>query len=294
MGVTESDLIEVFTSRTMKLRKETYKVPLNAKAAKEATDALAKEAYQKVFFWVVDAINSGTAVKKEATVNYGVIGMLDIFGFESFLTNRFEQLCINYANEKLQQKFTEDIFRNVQEEYKFEGIPLTEIHYDDNTDVLDLIEGRTGLLAILNEECIRPKGSDFDFVQKALALNKSSPCLVLNCTDCMLFGVKYYAGKVMYDGEFFVQSNQDTLPTDLQSCASKSSNDIIWVAGSLDTMVAFADAPKSGARRKPDSNLAAPTVWTKYKSQLNNLMAPSGKPVLVTFAALSPTVAKNP
>eukprot|EP00977_Amphora_coffeiformis_P004681 scaffold1001_cov169-Amphora_coffeaeformis.AAC.28 len=294
MGVTEPDLIDAFTSRTMKLRKEAYKVPLNAKAAKEATDALAKEAYQKVFFWVVNAINCATAVKEEATMNYGVIGMLDIFGFESFLINRFEQLCINYANEKLQQKFTEDIFRNVQEEYKFEGIPLTEIQYDDNTDVLDLIEGRTGLLAILNEECIRPKGNDFDFVQKALALNKSSSCLVLNRTDRMSFGVQHYAGKVMYDGEFFVQNNQDTLPTDLQSCASKSSNDIIRVAGSVEATLAPADTSKSGARRKADSNIVAPTVWTKYKSQLNNLMTALRQTRSRYIRCIKPNSSKEP
>lgn len=270
MGVSEPDLVEAFTFRTMALRKESYRVPLNAKSAKEATDALAKEAYQKVFFWLVNAINSATAVKEEAAVNYGTIGMLDIFGFESFQYNRFEQLCINYANEKLQQKFTEDIFRTVQEEYKYEGIPLTEIHYDDNTDVVDLIEGRTGLLAMLNEECIRPKGNDFDFVQKALQQNRGSPCLVLNRTDRMSFGVQHYAGKVMYDGEYFVQSNQDTLPADLQACAFKSNNSIIQTAGSTDTRTN--GPPKSGARRKSDSNLAAPTVWTKYKTQLNNLM----------------------
>ena len=73
----------------------------------------------------------------------------------SFETNRFEQLCINYANEKLQQKFTQDIFRSVQAEYEYEGIELEEITYDDNTDVLDLVEGRMGLLSFLNEECIR-------------------------------------------------------------------------------------------------------------------------------------------
>ena len=263
MHVTEQDLITAFTERTMQTRKETYKVPLNAKAAKEACNALAKETYQKIFLWLVDSINEATAVKEHAGANYGTIGLLDIFGFESFAVNRFEQLCINYANEKLQQKFTEDIFRSVVEEYKYEGIPLSEIKYDDNTQVVDLIEGRTGLLAMLNEECIRPKGNDFDFVQKALQQNKSSPCLLVNRTDRMSFGISHYAGKVMYDGEFFVNSNQDTLPTDLQSCAAKSDNFIVKASTSAPVT---ANTPRKG------SNIVAPTVWTKYKSQLTNLM----------------------
>ena len=138
----------------MKTRTETYKVPLNPEAAKGACDALAREIYGNVFLWLVKEINAATCAednyKDGSMTSFGIIGLLDIFGFESFAVNRFEQLCINYANEKLQQKFTEDIFRSVQEEYEEEGIALAEIWYDDNTDVLDLIEGRTGLLALLN------------------------------------------------------------------------------------------------------------------------------------------------
>ena len=159
--------------------------------------------------------------------DFGVIGLLDIFGFESFVRNRFEQLCINYANEKLQAKFTEDIFRSVQEEYEYEGIPLDEIKYDDNTDVLDLIEGKAGLLAMLNEECVRPKGTDESFVTKSLAANKKSPCLIASKMNRCEFGIHHYAGKVMYDAEEFVVRNQDTLPTDLQDCALKCKNEII-------------------------------------------------------------------
>ena len=79
----------------------TYLQALNAKAAKEACNALAKEAYQKVFLWLVNAINSATAIKEDPNMNMGTIGMLDIFGFESFQVNRFEQLCINFTNEVL-------------------------------------------------------------------------------------------------------------------------------------------------------------------------------------------------
>jgi myosin-5 len=152
MGVSEPDLVLAFTERTFKTAKETHKVPLKPDAAKEACDALAKEIYQKVFLWLVSTINKATSADETPDTNYMTIGLLDIFGFESFDVNRFEQLCINYANEKLQQKFTEDVFANVQAEYRSEGIAIEDIRYDDNTDVLDLIEGKTGLLNLLTGE----------------------------------------------------------------------------------------------------------------------------------------------
>ena len=263
MGVSNQTLTASFTERTFKTAKESHKVPLRAAAAQEACDALAKEIYQKAFLWLVREINSATCA--DDSKEYGTIGLLDIFGFESFTVNRFEQLCINYANEKLQQKFTEDVFANVQAEYKAEGIPLDDIWYDDNTDVLDLIEGRTGLLNLLNEECVRPKGNDFDFVQKSLQINKASPALMIHRTDRLSFGIRHYAGEVMYDAEFFVTKNLDTLPTDLQECAEQCTNSII-------SSPRIDQSSKSPRTSNAPSNINAPTVWSKYKTQLSSLM----------------------
>jgi myosin-5 len=279
MGVTEQDLIDCLTERTMKTRNESYKVPQNADVAKDAADAFGKEIYSRAFLWLVRKINDATCAENNyeggGMTEFGIIGLLDIFGFESFVRNRFEQLCINYCNEKLQAKFTEDIFRSVQDEYEFEGIPLDEIKYDDNTDVLDLIEGKAGLLAMLNEECVRPKGTDQAFVQKALAANKKSPCLIQSKIDRQGFGIHHYAGKVMYDGEGFVGSNQDTLPTDLSDCALKSSNEILakhMTNDSCNNNDTAAASGKKSAPKRAKSNLVAPTVWTKYKGQLMKLM----------------------
>ena len=295
MGVPESDLNLAFTERTMKTRNETYKVPLNAETAKNSCDAFAKEVYGKLFLWLVDGINEATKAEnnyKRADGRdpgeFGIIGLLDIFGFESFVINRFEQLCINYANEKLQQKFTEDIFRSVQEEYESEGIELAEITYDDNTDVLDLIEGRTGLCAMLNEECVRPKGSDEAFVQKALSANKKSPCMIVNNMDRMSFGIHHYAGKVMYSAEFFVERNQDTLPTDLEEVMLKSSNFII---------AKKPEEPDTGGGKGPKrqkSNIVGSTIWTKYKTQLTQLMGDLRKTQSRYIRCIKPNKAKVP
>ncbi|KAL7577845.1 hypothetical protein ACA910_010592 [Epithemia clementina (nom. ined.)] len=257
MGVEASLLESSFLIRTMRARNEEFKVPLSAQQAQDSCDAFAKEIYASAFTWLVHRINEATSAEQNyhplsksnhgrskrgpsgggaaaatgAPQSFGLIGLLDIFGFESFGTNRFEQLCINYANEKLQQKFTQDIFRSVQSEYESEGIELGEIRYDDNTDVLDLVEGRVnGLLALLNEECVRPGGNDKAFVVKVVDHHTRQP------KSCLFrgkrfgeyeFGVKHYAGEVVYNAEGFVNKNMDTLPTDLQECAKKSSNDIL-------------------------------------------------------------------
>ena len=153
IGCNETVLDKAFTERTIKTRGEEYKVPLKFDVAKESSDAFAKEIYAKVFLWLVRSINDATAAENNypggASIKYGLIGLLDIFGFESFPINGFEQLCINYCNEKLQAKFTSDIFRTVQEEYKAEGLNLDDIKYDDNSDVLDLIEGRLGIFVVV-------------------------------------------------------------------------------------------------------------------------------------------------
>jgi myosin-5 len=296
MQVPAEQLALAMTERSFHTRDETHKVPLNATAAKEACDALAKEAYQKIFLWLVSSINEATSANDEDGKKYGTIGLLDIFGFEVFKVNRFEQLCINYANEKLQQKFTEDIFKNVQAEYEAEGIDLTDIWYDDNTDVLDLIEGSTGLLNMLNEECVRPKGCDQDFVQKAILQNHPSTCLVVDKFDRMSFGIRHYAGRVMYDAEAFVSKNLDTLPTDLQWCTEKCTNPIINTART-EGRAGKPVSPHSlgrGAPQKLESNITAKTVWTKYKSQLAKLMSQLRKTRSRYIRCIKPNTTKAP
>ncbi|KAG7365309.1 myosin G [Nitzschia inconspicua] len=300
------------TVRNVEARGEIFAVPLTPEKAKESADAFAKEIYAKTFLWLVRTINDATCAEKNyhsmtsspktttrqslsPPTEYGIIGLLDIFGFETFEVNRFEQLCINYCNEKLQQKFTQDIFRSVQVEYENEGIELEEITYDDNTDVLDLVEGRMGLLAFLNEECVRPKGSDKTFVYKAQAMNKDNPCFFRDKhAQDTEFGICHYAGKVVYDATNFVVKNTDTLPSDLLDCAKLSSNAIISKELTNDSMMnplhinsvtSASTAGKKKKRPKPTqssshphtlqkrtSNIIAETVWTKFRNQLSRLM----------------------
>mmetsp|Transcript_14833 Transcript_14833/g.42783 ORF Transcript_14833/g.42783 Transcript_14833/m.42783 type:complete len:1159 (-) Transcript_14833:96-3572(-) len=279
----DMDILEkAFVERTIKTRGEEYKVPLKFDIAKESADAFAKEIYAKTFLWLVRSINDATCAENNyaggTSIDYGLIGLLDIFGFESFPVNGFEQLCINYCNEKLQQKFTRDIFRTVQEEYKAEGLNLDDIKYDDNSDVLDLIEGKLGIIKQLNEECVRPKGNDQAFVSKALQSNKTVPCLIQKSTFTRIeFGIHHYAGAVIYKAQDFVIRNTDTLPSDMQAAAKLCKNEIISKhlennkSSNLGGKTEEA-ATTRGPPKRAKSNLTADTVMTQFKNQLSNLM----------------------
>jgi len=268
-----------FTERTIKTRGEEYKVPLKSDVARESADAFAKEIYAKVFLWLVRAINDATCAENNypggATLKYGLIGLLDIFGFESFPINGFEQLCINYCNEKLQQKFTKDIFASVQEEYKQEGLNLADIKYDDNSDVLGLIEGKLGLIKQLNEECVRPKGNDGAFVSKALKSNKTVPCLIQKRTFGPLeFGIHHFAGPVIYRAQDFVSRNTDTLPGDIKKAAETCTNEILSKHLSNNSSTNLVSTKSAGSKgpKRARSNLSADTVMTQFKNQLSSLM----------------------
>ena len=193
---------------------------------------------------------------------------------------------------------------------------MEEITYDDNTDVLDLVEGRMGLLAFLNEECVRPKGSDKTFVYKAQAMNKENRCFFRDkhAADTE-FGIHHYAGKVLYDATNFVRKNTDTLPSDLLNCAKLSSNAIIanelnnedmmnplhkgsLTAGTTGTKKK--KRPKSAQNssnnrsKKRTSNLVAETVWTKFKTQLSSLMETLSETKTRYIRCIKPNTMKAP
>jgi myosin heavy subunit len=292
MGVETEFLETSLTHRTVVAGKESYLVPMTASDARDGCDAFAKEIYQQIFDWLVREINRVTCAeanyKDAADVEeYGFIGLLDIFGFESFEVNRFEQLCINYTNEKLQQKYTQDIFRSVQEEYSQEGIELGDISFEDNAEVLQLIEGKIGIISVLNEECVRPKGNDTSFVSKVKTVSKDISCLLsAKLHKPTEFGIQHYAGAVTYDSTNFVQKNTDALPKDLIDCASSCSNELIRVE-----LKAAADA-KAGTSGKRGA--ATLTVATKFKAQLVTLMHDIAKTKTRYIRCIKPNPEKVP
>mmetsp|Transcript_1780 Transcript_1780/g.3219 ORF Transcript_1780/g.3219 Transcript_1780/m.3219 type:complete len:1233 (+) Transcript_1780:517-4215(+) len=302
MGIQTDVVRKALTERTVSARNEVFKVPLNVEKAKDSCDAFAKEIYSNTFDWLVNTINEATCAetnyKENPKCDFGLIGLLDIFGFESFAVNRFEQLCINYANEKLQQKFTLDIFRSVQLEYEYEGIELGEVTYKDNADVLTLIEGRMGLISVLNEECVRPKGNDNAFVTKISAVNKDSEVLFRDrFFQDWEFGIKHYAGAVVYDANNFVTKNMDTLPDDLNECRKESSNSI--VSAEIVRNIGSGRPKTPASTKRPDllkkkSSIVSATVWTKFKNQLTELMANISETRTRYIRCVKPNTMKQP
>jgi myosin-5 len=302
MGIQIDVVRKALTERTVSARNEVFKVPLNVEKAKDSCDAFAKEIYSDTFDWLVNTINAATCAetnyKENPNADFGLIGLLDIFGFESFAVNRFEQLCINYANEKLQQKFTLDIFRSVQLEYEYEGIELGEVTYKDNGDVLTLIEGRMGLISVLNEECVRPKGNDNAFVTKICAVNKDSEVLFRDrFFRDWEFGIRHYAGEVVYDANNFVTKNMDTLPDDLNDCRKESSNSI--VSAEIVRNIGSGRPKALASSKRPDllkkkSSIVSATVWTKFKNQLTELMANISETRTRYIRCIKPNTLKQP
>uniref|UniRef100_A0A8C0V6F9 Unconventional myosin-Vb-like n=1 Tax=Cyanistes caeruleus TaxID=156563 RepID=A0A8C0V6F9_CYACU len=163
LGVEHSQMQHWLCHRKLVTTAETYVKSMSLHQVVNARNALAKHIYAQLFNWIVQHINKAlhTTVKQ-----HSFIGVLDIYGFETFEVNSFEQFCINYANEKLQQQFNSHVFKLEQEEYMKEGIPWTLIDFYDNQPCIDLIEAKLGILDLLDEECKVPKGTDQNWAQK--------------------------------------------------------------------------------------------------------------------------------
>lgn len=194
-------------------------------------DSMAKTLYHDVFGWIVKHINQTLAT----TTSEHWIGILDLFGFECFETNSFEQFCINFANESLQNLFNQQILRSEQEEYRKEGILWTPVAVQDNTDTLTLLRGRpSGMFSLLDSACIMPKGTASVFVDNIYSTHRGHIRLQKKPTlSRHSFGIQHYASVVIYDAEKFLMKNADATHPDTVLLFSTSSNPLIseiWTA----------------------------------------------------------------
>uniref|UniRef100_A0A4W5PUH3 Myosin motor domain-containing protein n=1 Tax=Hucho hucho TaxID=62062 RepID=A0A4W5PUH3_9TELE len=217
-GVQEEELLRSLTCTLSVTRGEAIRRLHNQQQAEDARDSIAKVAYGRVFGWIVSKVNELLAPNVDFDVELSEIGILDIFGFENFAVNRFEQLCINLANEQLQYFFNHHIFLMEQIEYKEEGIEWESISFKDNKPILDLFLTKPiGILSLLDEQSAFPQASDRDFVDKLNSKFKSSPHYEVVRSHSPLFTVVHYAGKVQYNGLGFLEKNRDTIPASIRS-----------------------------------------------------------------------------
>ncbi|KAG0700660.1 P-loop containing nucleoside triphosphate hydrolase protein [Suillus ampliporus] len=262
MEVDSSMVQKVLTSKVVETQRggrrgSVYDVPLNPAQATAGRDALTKAIYNNLFEWIVSRINVSM---KARSATAQVIGILDIFGFEIFENNSFEQLCINYVNEKLQQIFIELTLKTEQEEYVREQIKWTPINYFNNKIVCDLIEERKppGIFAALNDACATahadPAAADNSFVQRTAMLSSNAHFEARGAQ----FLVRHYAGDVMYNIAGMTDKNKDALVKDLFDLVGSSGNQF------LQTL--FSDRPDPSSKKRP------PTAGDRIKASAGALV----------------------
>uniref|UniRef100_UPI00358E019B unconventional myosin-X-like n=1 Tax=Myxine glutinosa TaxID=7769 RepID=UPI00358E019B len=264
LGLESSQLAEVLTQRSMILRGEEISIPLTTEQAEDSRNSMAMALYAQCFSWIIGKINCCIKGKE----NFKSIGILDIFGFENFQVNRFEQFNINYANEKLQEYFNKHIFSLEQLEYNREGISWEAIDWMDNAECLDLVEKKLGMLALINEESRFPKGTDLTLLEKLHMQHATNQFYVKLKVTHQHFGIKHYAGEVQYSVEGFLEKNRDTFRDDLLSLLKESGIDFIYDLFEHVTSRSGDKRMKSGGKQQRKA-----TVSTQFKDSLHSLMA---------------------
>ncbi|VDO57877.1 unnamed protein product [Haemonchus placei] len=212
--IDEAQLRLWLTVREIRAAGESVRKGLQPREAVRSRDALAKLIYAQLFSWFVHHFNEAlTEKERRISRNKSFIGVLDIYGFETFDVNSFEQFCINYANEKLQQHFNQHVFKLEQEEYEREELSWVRIDFHDNQPAIDLIEGRPGLIEYLNEQCKVVNGSDLEWLNQVTtsASLKKNAHLQIPRVRCTKFIVKHFAADVPYTVEGFLEKNKDAV-----------------------------------------------------------------------------------
>ncbi|KAG5008528.1 hypothetical protein JHK85_027070 [Glycine max] len=268
IGCDIEDLKLILSTRKMKVGNDNIVQKLTLSQAIDARDALAKSIYACLFDWLVEQINKSLAVGKRRTGRS--ISILDIYGFESFNRNSFEQFCINYANERLQQHFNRHLFKLEQEEYIQDGIDWAKVEFEDNQDCLNLFEKRPlGLLSLLDEESTFPNGTDLTFANKLKQHLNSNSCFKGERDQA--FTVHHYAGQVTYDTTGFLEKNRDLLHLDSIQLLSSCTCPLPQIFASH--MLTQSDKPAVGPLHKSGgADSQKLSVATKFKGQLFRLM----------------------
>jgi len=267
LGVDFSHLASSLTSRNINTVHETIEKQLSLEQAKKACEALIKAIYGAIFEYIVVKVNSSINASEDAHGHNKIgasIGVLDIFGFETFQVNNFEQLCINYTNEALQQQFNKYVFKLEQLEYEKEGILWKYIAFPDNQDVIDLIDKKhTGLLAILDEQCIVPRSTDEKFTRYLYSHCSKDKCFSASSAQRVdfKFCIEHYAGKVEYSTDSWLEKNKDQLPAKSANLLKSSSFKL------LESISKYVRSEERSGR----GTLANKSVGAQFATQLRTL-----------------------
>lgn len=231
LGIAENLLQQTLCYKTLCLAKETIHKAYTPSQAQEAADNLAKSLYISLFLHLLDSINSQLTASSSSTAS---IGVLDIYGFEILPCNSFEQLCINYANEKLQQYFVQCLFKEEEDVYETEGVDFDPVTYPDNLPILALIEGDKGsLLYLINDEITLQRGSDEALLRRFYAEGERNEAFKSEFRSNSQFLVRHYSGEVAYDISGFLAKSKDQLSEDLLALLSSSTVSFLPATASI-------------------------------------------------------------
>ncbi|XP_016406291.1 unconventional myosin-IXAa isoform X3 [Sinocyclocheilus rhinocerous] len=278
LEVKEEMLFEALTTRKTVTVGEKLIVPYKLAEAGTVRDSMAKSLYSALFDWIVFRINHALLNQRDLEESAKIlsIGVLDIFGFEDYENNSFEQFCINFANERLQHYFNQHIFKLEQEEYRSEGIAWHNIDYIDNTGCINLISKKpTALLHLLDEECNFPQATNQTLLDKFKRQHEGNRYIEFPAVMESAFIIKHYAGKVKYGVKDFREKNTDHMRPDIVALLKSSKNAFICGLIGIDPVatfrwavlrayfratVAFRDAGKRHVEKRSGHDAAAPVV----------------------------------
>ncbi|XP_035794432.1 unconventional myosin-Va-like isoform X1 [Anopheles albimanus] len=268
LQLDRNELRKWLVTRQIESMNETVLIPMNKAQAEATRDALAKHIYAELFQHIVQKINRNLAGSKKQTCCF--IGVLDIYGFETFDINSFEQFCINYANEKLQQQFNQHVFKLEQEQYLREGIEWKMIDFYDNQPCIDLIESKLGILDLLDEECRMPRGSDESWVGKLL-----EKCSKYAHFDKPRFGttaflIRHFSDTVQYESRGFLEKNRDTVSRELVTLLKASGMRLCQKLMSVqeDGQGSDGKAPAAGVKIMVSAARSQPSALDKKKKPM--------------------------
>ena len=285
LGCEAEQLSKALCTLNIKAGLDWIAKPNTTKYAQSAKDALSKALYSRLFDCLVERINESLIHGGESRF---FIGAVDIFGFECFPRNSLEQLCINFANEKLQRMFTEAVFESVLAEYTKEGIDVGGMTFEDNTAVVALIEGNPGgLLTMLGEECFFPNGSDIGFLGKIQESHRKHPNFEGHVKESKTsFTVLHYPGKVTYDAIGFLEKNKDPLSQDVKVLMQYSDDDFVKAL--------FTDKQGPGGGRAQFKSAKFVGVIDSFRTSLNDLVSTLKKTKTHFIRCVKPNEKKAP
>ncbi|KAG5308478.1 MYO5B protein, partial [Acromyrmex insinuator] len=276
LGVEINAMRKWLCHRKIVSTREVFLKPITVEQANGARDALAKHIYAELFNWIVTNINISLQSPSQP---HCFIGVLDIYGFETFEINSFEQFCINYANEKLQQQFNQHVFKLEQEEYLKEDIEWTFIDFYDNQPCIDLIETKLGILDLLDEECRMPKGSDASWAEKLYTKCIKSKHFEKPRFGTTAFLIHHFADLVQYETVGFLEKNRDTVIEEQVDVLRSSENKLLRrLFSEEDPKLAVPHTRVKVSTQKNVLTNAAnkqnkKTVGSQFRDSLNMLMA---------------------